>query len=105
MHLMSLAGLLFAVIRWKRHPKVSLLTVAALLLLLIQSLTFGTIYYYLPELLRQGFTYGTLNSLYLLVEVCRDIVYSIIVVLLVSAAFSGRSPTESTSPLKPAEFS
>lgn len=90
MLLLALIGLVIALIRWKQHPKVSLLTAAGLFLFILQSLTFGTIFYFLPRLLEQGFSYGGLNNLYLFVEVIRDFVYSCVIILLVSAAFIQR---------------
>ena len=95
MYLTSVVGLVFAIIRWKRHPKVSLVAILTLLLLMGQSLTFNTIFYFLPRLVEQGFSYGAIDRFYIVVEVCRDIVYSIIIVLLVSAAFIQRSSVES----------
>jgi hypothetical protein len=99
MLLLVLAGIIVAVVRWKRHPKVSLLTVSGLGLFIVRSLTFGSIFYLLPRLHDRGFSYGSINSLYLVVEVCGDIFYSAVIVLLVSAVLSQRNPAkiESTS--------
>jgi hypothetical protein len=101
MYLVSLAALVFAIIRWKRHPKVSLLAILALLLLMGQSLAFNSIFYFLPRLAQQGFSYGAIDRFYIVVEVCRDIVYAVIVGLLVSAAFSQRSATTLSLPPVP----
>lgn len=97
MQLLVLAGLVFAIIRWKRHPKVSLLTVSGLVLFLAQSLTFGTIFYLLPRLHDQGWSYGGINNLYLAGSICRDIIYSGVIVLLVSAAFTQRTSNAAIS--------
>ena len=103
MYLTSFAGLVFAIIRWKRHPRVSLMAILALLLLMGQSLIFNTAFYFLPRLTEQGFSYGAIDRFYILVEVCRDIVYAVIIVLLVSAAFSQRSSIQPHIPT-PGEF-
>jgi hypothetical protein len=92
MLLLVLAGIVIAIVRWKRHPKVSLLTVSGLSLFIAQSMTFGSIFYFLPRLHDRGFSYGSINNLYLVLEVCRDIFYSAVIVLLVSAVLSQRNP-------------
>ena len=63
MLLLVLAGIVIAIRRRKRHPKVSLLTVLGLGLFIAQSLTFGSIFYLLPRLLERGFSYGNINNL------------------------------------------
>jgi hypothetical protein len=94
MLLLVLAGIAVAIVRWKRHPKVSLLTVSGMVLFIGQSLTFGSIFYFLPWLHDRGFSYDTINNLYLVFEICRDIFYSAVIVLLVSAVFSQRNPAK-----------
>ena len=94
MLLLVLAGIVVAIVRWKRHPKVSLLTASGLVLFIVQSLTFGSIFYFLPWLHDRGYSYGSINNLYLVVEICRDIFYSAVIVLLVGAVLSQRNPAE-----------
>jgi len=94
MLLLVLAGIVVAIVRRKHHPKVSLLTVSGLGLFIVQSLTFGSIFYLLPRLHDRGFSYENINNLYLVVEVCRDIFYSAVIVLLVSAVLSQRNPAK-----------
>lgn len=90
--LLMLAGIVVAILRRKHHPKASLLTVSALVLFIAQSLTFGTVFYLLPRLHDSGFSYGSINNLFLMVEVCRDIVYAAVIALLVFAVLSQRNP-------------
>jgi len=92
MLLFLLAGIVIAIVRRKRHPKVSWLTVAGLVLFIVQSMTFGTIFYFLPQLYDRGFSDAAVNNFYILVEICHDIVFSAVVVLLVSAVLSQRQP-------------
>lgn len=100
--LLLLAGILFAIIRWKRHPKVSVLTVLGLGLFLLQSLAFTFVYFFLPRLQeRAGWSPRNTNNLYTVVEVCQDMFYSIVIVLLVGAAFSQRKPQTSDSRTEP----
>ncbi len=90
--LLMLAGIVVAILRRKHHPRASLLTVSALVLFIAQSLTFGTVFFLLPRLHDSGFSYASINNLFLIVEVCRDIVYAGVILLLVSAVFSQRDP-------------
>ena len=55
MMLVVLVGTVFAIIRWKRHPKVSAFAIAGLLLFQIQSLAFSSMYYKLPDLANRAF--------------------------------------------------
>ncbi len=88
--LFALAGILIALIRWKRHPKVSVLTILGMLLLSIQSLTFMFVYYLLPRLINWNWSYTSINYLYTLAQVCQDVFFSVVIILLVVAAFSDR---------------
>ncbi len=49
-----LVCILFAVIRWKRHPRVSLVLVIGLVLLILHSLFFAVVYNWVPDLLRDS---------------------------------------------------
>ncbi len=88
--LLALVGILIAIVRWKRHPKVSVLTFLGLGLFLIQSLTFMFVYYYLPRLPQTGWALSSMNTLFSVVQVCQDFLFAIVIVLLVTAAFSSR---------------
>ena len=47
--------ILFAILRWKRHPRVSLVVIISLMLLILHSLTFAAIYVWVPEaVMRSG---------------------------------------------------
>ena len=50
-----LVCILFAIIRWKRHPRVSLVVIISLMLLILHTLTFAAIYVWVPEaVMRSG---------------------------------------------------
>lgn len=50
-----LVCILFAILRWKRHPRVSLVVIISLMLLILHSLTFAAIYVWVPEaVMRSG---------------------------------------------------
>ena len=99
--LLMLVGLIVSIILWKRHPKVSLLAVAGILLYLAQWLIFGTIFYQMPTLHDRGFSYQSLIYIYLLLEICQDFVYSGVIVLLVSAALAQRNQLAIPNPINP----
>ena len=101
MLLFALTGIVVAILLRKRHPKVSWLTALGLLLFIAQSLSFATVFYLLPRLHERGFSYGSLNNLYLLVAFCRDIFYSGVIALLVGAVLSQRSAKQIVLPPKP----
>ncbi len=53
--LTMLACILFAIFRWKRYPRVSLMVIISLMLLILHSLTFAVIYIWVPDaVMRSG---------------------------------------------------
>jgi hypothetical protein len=88
--LVVLAAIVFALVRWKRHPKVSALTLAGLLIFQFQSLFFSTLYYFLPRLATQGWTWAQIDNLSIALDVCHDIVFAAAIGVLAWAVFSGR---------------
>ena len=96
--LVAAAGIVVAIIRWKIHPKVSLMTVIALIIYFIEIFTFNTFLYYLPNMLDplRLSSSGT-SWIYSIAYFCEDIVAAVIIILLVAAAFSGRPTSESIS--------
>jgi len=101
MMLVVLAGIVFAIIRWKRHPKVSAFAIAGLLLFQIQSLAFSSIYYKLPELADRGWTWAAIDNLSIAIDVGHDIFYALAITMLASAVFSSRNlqPGSQSKPL------
>lgn len=85
------AGIGFAVYRWKRHPRISLMTVLALGLYLIDTLAFAIITSLLPRFFFQlhltARNISTLDSVFQLLD---DFVFATVLILLVAAAFTGR---------------
>lgn len=94
---LALVGILIALVLWKRHPKVSLLASLGLVLFLVESLTFMSVYYYLPRLIRTGWTLSDVNTVFMVAQVCQDCLFAVVIVLLVAAAFSSRQPQISDS--------
>jgi hypothetical protein len=89
--LVVLGGMGFAVARWKRHPRISLMTVLALGLYLITDLTFRILYHWLPDYLYQlHLTAQTISRIDSSLQVLDDFIYAAVLILLVAAAFTGR---------------
>ena len=89
--LVLLGGLLFAIVRWSRHPRVSLLASIGLGLYIVEIFVVSAAYYFLPALLeRAGFSLS--SSLFTVIQIVEDIIYSGLLILLVAAALSQRLP-------------
>ena len=86
-----LCGIGFAVYRWKRHPRISLMAILALGLFLIETLAFSIVYYLLPDLFsRLQLTPQNMSTLESVFQLLDDFVYAAVLILLVAAAFTGR---------------
>ena len=88
--LVVLAGIIFAIVRWKRHPKVSALAVAGLLLFQLQALAFSSMYYFLPRLATRGWSWASIDNLSVAMDVVHDIFYAVAIAILAGAVFSKR---------------
>ena len=92
MLLLALGGTIFAIIRWKRHPRVSLMTVIALVIYMIEAFLFSVFLYYLPDLIQaMHFSSKAIDWLYFFVFFFEDLVPALVILLLVGAAFSQRN--------------
>jgi hypothetical protein len=89
--LLVLGGIVFAIVRWKRHPRASLLTVIALGFYLIETWVATIFFYYLPYMMR-SVPPGSQNTLYTVIYFIEDFGFAAVLVLLVAAAFTGRRP-------------
>lgn len=99
MLLLVFGGWIFAGIRWKRHPRVSLMTVVALAVYLFDAMIFSALLYWLPRLTENlGWTSGTVSWFYSAVFFCEDIVYAAVILLLVAAALTSRREPAASSP-------
>jgi len=89
--LVVLAGIVFAFARWKRHPRVSLMTVLGLGIYLIDAFAFALLFHYLPRFFDSlKLTSQNISILDSVLQVCDDFVYAAVLILLVAAAFSQR---------------
>ena len=98
MLLVSLGGIAVAIARWKRHPRVSLMTVLALALYWVEAFVFLCIRYWLPNLVEAWkFSGSAINVLLVVISLLDDFAFAVIIILLVAAAFTGRKPATTTS--------
>ena len=104
--LVIIAGMVFAIVRWRRHPRVSAMTVIALVIYLFESLALEVFSRWLPGLFElakvQPRNFG---RAYVMVFFLEDFIFAAVLILLVAAAFTGRGREPATkenkrSPLK-----
>jgi len=98
MLLVSLGGIVFAIARWKRHPRVSLMTVLALALYWVEAFVYLCLRYWLPNLVEAWKLSGSaINVLLVVISLLDDFAFAVVIILLVAAAFSGRKPATTTT--------
>ena len=94
MLLFALGAIIFSLIRWKRHPRVSLMVAIAFFIYLVDAFLFSIFNYYSPTIFRpMNLSLKGIDWLYFFVYFFRDFVFVIVIVLLVSAAFIQRKTT------------
>ena len=96
--LLFAVGVLFSILRFKRHPKVSALALAGLCLWQIESFTFMFVNYRLPDWEREyGWSLDSMTKIYFALNLTQDFIYSAVLILLVAAAFTQRGNRLTTS--------
>ena len=83
--------IIFAFARWKRHPSVSLMTVLALTVYILESFFFAILYHLLPTIaVKANLTDQTYAVIGPVLNVVDALIFSLVLILLVIAAFSQR---------------
>lgn len=91
MLLLALGGIVFAFMRWKLHPRASLMTVVALGIYLVDMVVYTLILYWLPSLVEpMRMSPSASRFFYSVVYFIEDIVFAVTILLLVAAAFTNR---------------
>ena len=91
MLLLALGGIVFAIMRWKLHPRASLMTVVALGIYLVDMVVYTLILYWLPSLVEpMRMSASASRFFYSVVYFIEDIVMAVTIILLVAAAFANR---------------
>jgi len=88
--LLLLGGIVFAIIRWNRHPKVSLLVILGLVFYLLESTFFTLLIFLMPTILPTGAAIVASGPLYTILFVIDDLAYAAVIIVLVSAVFAQR---------------
>lgn len=97
MLLLALGGIVLAFMRWKLHPRASLMTVVALGLYLVDMVVFTLILYWLPSLVEpMRMSTSASRFFYSVVYFIEDIVMAVTLILLVAAAFANRKSRPSS---------
>lgn len=98
MLLLCLGGIVFAIVRWKRHPRVSLMTVLGLGLYLVEGFVYTGIIYGLPKLAQgMNLSYVQMSPVNTVLSVLDDFAFAAVIILLVAAIFTGRRPATDNS--------
>ena len=98
--LLTIVGCIVAsIIRWKRHPKVSLTVVISLVLLLVITFIFPFIYAFVPRLFRKpDDDFKSLRTIYTVISFFYNSSWGIALAVLLAAIFMRRK-----GPTAPAE--
>lgn len=83
--------LVFSIIRWKRHPRVSLTVVVALLLLGAHIVVFAFVYAFVPNWFAQPGEFKTRETVYLVISFIYNLMMAVILGILLAAIFMRRS--------------
>ena len=87
------ACLIAAFIRWKRHPRPSLMVVAGLFLLLAVTIIFAFIYAFVPNWLSGG--EFKLQTIVMIISFIYNSLWAVALALLLAAIFTDRKPATS----------
>ena len=95
--LVIIAGIVFAIVRWRRHPLVSAITVIALVIYLFESLALTAFNRWLPGLFELAkVDPRNFGRAYVMVFFLEDFIFAAVLILLVAAAFTGRGREPAT---------
>jgi hypothetical protein len=99
MLLLAIGGIVFALVRWKLHPRASLMTLIALVIFILDVIGFFIVSNVLPDLAHPMLTsVKAIDWFYFFMYFFDDFIYALVLVLLIAAAYTGRrrKPAEST---------
>ena len=91
--LVEVAGLIVALVWWRRHPSVSLTFLLSVGLLILTNIVGAFLFAWLPTYLRyqQGWTAAATSHVLTIINVGRSSVAAVAWILLLCAVFGGRS--------------
>ena len=89
--LTMLACIIAAIIRWRRHPKVSLAVVTGLGLMILHAFIFAFVYAFVPELFARPGSYGMMRTVINVITFLYNSFLAIAFGILLLAVFMKRS--------------
>ena len=95
-----LACLVIALVRWKRHPRASLVASLAFVLLILHGLFFSVIYIWIPHWLGEG-TAESHRTFYNMFGLFANALFAIAVAILLVAVFIDRKQASMTENMPP----
>jgi hypothetical protein len=96
--LVILVGIIFALVRWKRHPKISFCATFGLLIYLFKHIVLAELSYSIPGVMKSWkLSYAAANNMYTALYVVGDLAFAAVVIILVIAAFAQRAPQSPTN--------
>jgi hypothetical protein len=91
MLLVVAGGIVFSIVRWKRHPKVSLLTLLGLAIYFLSTLFFIVLLHNVSGLHEAlHMSYRQISYIQTMLFVLDDFAYAAVLIVLVAAAFTQR---------------
>ena len=93
--LTMLACILLAVIRWKRHPRVSMTVIISLVLLILHSLVFAVVYTWVPGWLMES-GWASMQTMLSVLGFIYNTALAVPFALLLVAIFMQRKPARQT---------
>ena len=83
--------LVIAIVRWKRHPKVSLVAALAFLFLILHGLVFSAAYIWIPRWFLCSGSYESNPTFFLVFSLITNLLFAIALATLLVAVFIDRS--------------
>lgn len=83
---------IIALIRWKRHPKISLLVMLGLTSMILEALIFAAVYAWVPRWMASSEPIESRQVIYTALSVSHNSLIALSMGLLLLAAFIGRRP-------------
>ena len=88
--LVIVACIIAALVRWKRHPKVSLTVVIALALLALHTLVFAFVYALVPDYVAKAWGYGSMQRVITVISFIYNSLLAIAMAVLLAGVFMKR---------------
>lgn len=99
--LVAMAGcMVFVATRWKRYPKVSLLTLIGLLMMFVADFLFGVIFVWAPDLINRDSGLNrsaSTTTVFMVLGLISNTVFAIAFMFLLAAIFIQRTPSSQDS--------